>query len=90
MDSGWHRADIKAAVEKAGTNLTALARDSGLIETACLHAIKARHRPGEHAIAALIKVPLWELWPDRWAKPATPDGEAIRLDGRRKLTPEAA
>lgn len=81
---GWHRADIKAAVEKRGKTLTSLANESGVHPAACRRAICARNPPGERAISALIEVPLWELWPDRWAKPTT-DGEApVRIDNRRR------
>lgn len=90
MTTGWHPADIEAALKKANTNLTALARETGLNDGACRRALVARHVEGEKAIATRINAPLWELWPDRWAPPATPGGEAIRIDGRRKPAPDAA
>lgn len=90
MPTGWHPSDIKAAVEKAGGNLTSLARQKGITETACLCALRARNIPGERAISEHISTPLWELWPDRWAPPAEPGGKAVRIDGRRKTTPDAA
>lgn len=82
MFQGWHRADIRAAVEKAGKTLTRLALDNGLEEWACRHALARRHQPGEKAIAALIGVPLWELWPGRWRAPLREGGEPSRIDNR--------
>ena len=69
MSQGWHRADIRAKVEKAGKTLTRLSLDHGLPEWACRHALHHRHRSGERAIAGLIGVPVWELWPGRWRAP---------------------
>lgn len=82
MSHGWHRADIRAAVEKKGKTLTQLALDSGLNEGACRFALTHRHIPGEMAIAALIGVPVWELWPGRWRVPRVEGGEPSRIDNR--------
>lgn len=82
--TGWHPADIKAAVEKKGTNLRRLAREKGLNPAACSNALNARHLPGERAIAECINVPLWELWPDRWAPPAAEVDQPTRIDNRRR------
>lgn len=81
---GWHRADIRAAVEKHGQTLRGLARSRGLHEMACSRALAARNTPGERAIADLIGVPLWVLWPDRWRRPAVKDGQPERIDNRRR------
>lgn len=82
MTQGWHRADIRAAVEKAGKTLTQLALDNGLEEWACRHALTRRHKPGELAIARLIGVDIWELWPGRWRAPRVKGGEPSRIDNR--------
>lgn len=84
---GWHRADIRAAVEKRGTSLKELAEKRGLHPAACQRAVAARNTPGERAIAELLGAPLWELWPDRWQPPATPGDEPERIDHRRKAAP---
>lgn len=86
MTTGWHRADIQAALVKKGSNLAKLAAESGLNPAACQRAVHGRHVGGEIAIATKLGVPLWELWPDRWAPPPAeaPNLPAIRLDGRRK------
>ncbi len=82
MQTGWHRAQIRAAVEMKGRTLTQLALDNGLEEWACRHALTRRHIPGEKAIAAAIGVPVWELWPGRWRAPRYPGGEPSRIDNR--------
>ncbi len=82
--SGWHPADITAAIKKAGTNPTALARAKGIHPAACRRALAARNTPGEKAIAELIGVPLWELWPDRWKAPEVEGDSPIRIDNRRR------
>ena len=82
MSFGWHRADIRAAVEKKGKTLTQLALDHGLNEGACRFALTHRHKPGEMAIAVCIGVPLWELWPGRWRAPLRKGGEPSRIDNR--------
>jgi Ner family transcriptional regulator len=82
MTIGWHRADIKAAVEKKGKTLTQLAIDEGLEGWSCRHALGRRHRPGEMVIAEFIGVPVWELWPGRWRKPSKEGSNPTRIDNR--------
>lgn len=84
MNTGWHRADIRAAVEKKGETLSSLARKAGIHPMACRRAVAARNIPGETAISRLIDVPVWELWPDRWHKPAGEGLPPERIDGRRR------
>ncbi|HVI51520.1 MAG TPA: helix-turn-helix domain-containing protein [Candidatus Sulfotelmatobacter sp.] len=83
-DQGWHKADIRAAVEKKGETLSSLALKQGIHPMACRRAVVARNTPGEKAIAQLIAVPLWELWPDRWRQPEETGGPAVRIDNRRR------
>lgn len=82
MQTGWHRADIRAAVAKKGKTLTQLALDNGLEEWACRHALSRRHLPGEKAIADFVGVPVWDLWPGRWRRPTKKGGEPVRIDNR--------
>jgi len=79
MQQGWHPSDIRAAVEKAGKSLSQCALDVGLNGAACRIATRHRHEGGERAIADLIGVPLFVLWPDRWEEQA---GHAVRIDNR--------
>ncbi len=79
----WTRPDIRAAIEKKGSNLKKLAVDNGLHPSACQRAVAARNIPGERAISEFLRVPLWELWPDRWRAPVTEGGAPTRIDNRR-------
>lgn len=91
MKAGWHRAKIKAEIEIKGVTLRRLALDAGINPAGCRQALSQRHPPGEKAIAAFLGVPLWELWPDRWQKPASKGGAPIRIDKRfRKQNSENA
>lgn len=72
--TGWHPADITAAVRKKGMTLTALALTNGLSESACRKALLTKYAKAEIVISHFINVPLHELWPDRW----TADGLRIR------------
>jgi len=63
---GWHPADIRAAVVKAGKTLTGLALENDLDESACRAALIRPLPKAEMAISRLLAVPLHELWPDRW------------------------
>lgn len=66
-DERWHPADIKAAIEKRGANLSQLARGAGLEESACRQALRRPLPSGERVISAFLNVPLHVLWPDRYA-----------------------
>lgn len=63
---GWHPADIRAAVTKAGKSLRGLALENDLDESACRAALIRPLPKAEKAISRLLGVPLHELWPDRW------------------------
>jgi len=82
----WHPVDIKAAIQKAGSNLTQLAVSAGLNPGACRRAVRSRHPAGERAIADFLDIPLWVLWPDRWRQQG---GEAVRIDHRVKAAAPA-
>ena len=84
MPMGWHKADIRAAVEKKGKTLTQLALDSGLDPTACSVALLRPWAAPEKVIAAFVGVPLWELWPRRW------NVDGTRIDNRFKDQPYAS
>jgi Ner family transcriptional regulator len=63
-----HREDIKAAVRKRGTTLKALSLDGGLSESACRKALDVPSPRAEALIAACLKKPLHQIWPDRYDK----------------------
>lgn len=61
-----HREDIKAAVRKSGTTLKELALAGGLSESACRKALDVPSPRAEALIAAVLKKPVHEIWPDRY------------------------
>ncbi|MDA0148821.1 helix-turn-helix domain-containing protein [Vibrio sp. LaRot3] len=68
--SDWHRADIKAALEKKGLNYAELSRKSGL-KSGTLHNALVRHWPkGEKIIADAIGVTPEVIWPSRYSNKA--------------------
>ncbi|MDE1149676.1 MAG: helix-turn-helix domain-containing protein [Azospirillaceae bacterium] len=75
---GWHPADIRAAVEKRGSTLKAVAVAAEVHEDACRFALRHRHVGGERALSEFLNIALWELWPDRWSR------HGARLDHRTK------
>lgn len=62
-DTGWHRADILAAVKKRGTSMQALSLASGFAESTLRASMYRRHPKANAAIAAFIGVPVHDLWP---------------------------
>jgi Ner family transcriptional regulator len=72
VSQDWHKADIKAAVEKAGTTLRGLARQHGV---SAVYFAEALHRPLPRAqaiLADLIGVAPQTLWPSRYETDGTP------------------
>lgn len=64
----WHRADIVAAVRKAGWSLRRLSAHYGYASPSTLTNALARHWPkGERIIADAIGVAPEEIWPSRYA-----------------------
>ncbi len=62
----WHRADVKAALEKAGFSLNSLGRDNGY-RPGVLRNIFSVHWPkGERIVANAIGVTAEEIWPSRY------------------------
>lgn len=66
--SGWHRADIIAAVHKKGSNLRRLSLQNGFAESTVRASLLQRHPKANAIIAEFIGVPLTELWP-QWYGP---------------------
>lgn len=61
-----HRADIVAAVRKAGTSISALSVKSGLKPTTLNNALERRYPKGERIIAEAIGKTPQEIWPSRY------------------------
>lgn len=62
----WHRADIKAALEKCGYSLARLSRLNGYSRTAAQCALHMHWPRMERLIAATIGVPVQDIWPSRY------------------------
>ncbi|MBK0413595.1 MULTISPECIES: helix-turn-helix domain-containing protein [Chromobacterium] len=64
----WHRADIVAAVHKAGWSLRRLSIEAGLCAGALNNALDRSWPKAEGIIAAAIGVPPESIWPSRYNK----------------------
>jgi Ner family transcriptional regulator len=62
--TGWHRADIIAALHKRNTSLAKLSRIHRLARTTLSAALHVARKPSNTIIAKVIGVTLHELWPD--------------------------
>jgi len=67
-----HPADIKAAIEKAGSSQRAIALDCAVTPSTVAHLIHGRGVSAKvaEAIAAITRLPLHQLWPARYPAPA--------------------
>jgi len=75
---GWHPEDIKAAIRKRGTTLSALATQAGLHESTVRNALYRCIPAADEEIAGFLKLPKHALWPDRY------DAEGHRLYHRKQ------
>lgn len=68
----WHKADIKAALEKAGYTFRGLAKARGLGSSYFTHPLHYPRPTAEAALAAVIGVPPQTIWPSRYEPDGTP------------------
>ncbi|QNT25334.1 helix-turn-helix domain-containing protein [Ralstonia solanacearum] len=68
----WHRADIKAALEKAGTSLRQLSLQYGYAPTSLKGALCAPWPAAEQIIATAIGVAPSAIWPTRYDESGNP------------------
>lgn len=68
----WHRADVKAALEKAGWNLSRLSTRSGLHPGTLRKVFVMSYPKAERIIAYVLGVKPADIWPSRYAKRQTP------------------
>lgn len=62
-----HQADIRAEVQKKGSNLTQVALQAGLSESACRIALLFDRAPAaDIALSEFLEIPLHKLWPHRY------------------------
>lgn len=66
--TNWHRADIVAALHKAGWSLRQLSLQSGLATRTLNGALDRPYPKAESIIAAAIGVAPDVIWPERYAK----------------------
>jgi len=65
-----HHADIKAALEKRGYSLTAVARMEGVTRSFVSQVVRGASGARIAArIATLLEMPMQSLWPDRYNAP---------------------
>ena len=65
----WHSEDVKAAIRKRGSTLTALAKANGISAQALSRAIFERTSArAEKIIAEFLGVPPMKIWPSRYSK----------------------
>lgn len=75
----WHSADIKAALEKAGWTLRALADHHGLSSSSALsHTFLRSYPVNERRIADAIGVDVQDIWPSRYFDDGTPRPRGLR------------
>lgn len=74
----WHPADIQAAIRKAGSNLSRIARAHSLHPTTPSKALHEPSYAGEQAIAAFLGKSPREIWPNRYDKAGIPLHRNIR------------
>lgn len=66
FDRDWHKADIRAALEKAGTNYEKLAEENGISGSTLRNALRFKYPKCERIIATKIGVQPEEIWPSRY------------------------
>jgi Ner family transcriptional regulator len=75
----WHPADIKAALEKAGWTLRALAKHHGIKGSSSLsHTFERSFPLNERRIADAIGVPVQSIWPSRYYPDGTKKPRGLR------------
>lgn len=75
----WHPADIKAALEKKGWTLRALAAHHGIKGSSSLsHTFERSFPLNEKRIADALGVPVQEIWPSRYHPDGTKKPRGLR------------
>lgn len=86
----WHPADIKAALEKKGWTLRALAEHHGIKGSSSLsHTFERSFPLNEKRIADAIGVTPQEIWPTRYFEDGTKRPRGIRGRRMRQCTESA-
>ena len=77
---GWHRADIKAGLEKRGWTLTRISRVLDMESRTAARVFYARWPAMEAAIGHILNVPPHVIWPDRYLANGISIGRRQRRD----------
>jgi Ner family transcriptional regulator len=72
----WHPEDIKAAIRKTGTTMSAISRAAGLSDGAAKRALDIPWPRAEAIIAARLGLRPQDIWPSRY------DHDGLPLRGR--------
>lgn len=72
FEADWHRADVKAALEKSGHTLRGLSAAHGKSPNYCSRALDTATPGAQQLIAAAIGVPPQTIWPSRYKADGTP------------------
>ncbi len=80
----WHKADVKAALEKAGWTLRGLARHHGYASISIFKdALSAQTSPkGQRLIAEAIGIPPETIWPSRYGRKRTRTASKSHHEGK--------
>lgn len=72
----WHKADIKAALEKRGWTIRSLARHHGVSHRTLSQALYYPYLKSERRIAEALQLHPAVIWPSRYLDNATPKRKA--------------
>lgn len=79
----WHRADIKAALEKRGWSIRSLSASRGYARKSLASVLSKPWPAAERYVADVIGVPPQRIWPSRYHRDGTPkSGRGERGIGR--------
>lgn len=81
--TGWHRADIVAAVRKRGSTLRQLALANGFAESTLRASLGIRHPKAHTIIAEFIGVSPSDIWPQFYAAPDVSSSVEMHSTARR-------
>ena len=85
----WHKADVKAALEKKGWTFASLSRHLGYTSNALVNCLHITAPKAERLVAETIGVPVSTIWPSRYHLDGTPkSGRGERGRGRYKRQAE--
>ncbi len=74
----WHKADIKAALEKSGWSFRSLAKHHDVTHGALVQALRSPYPASERRIAEAIGVHPMVMWPTRYNQDGQPINRRFR------------